>query len=121
MLDCLFIGFGGFIGTVCRYLIGLLPLGTEGGFPVKTLAINILGAFVIGLVSALAVKNESMDRHLVLMLKVGLCGGFTTFSTFAYENADLLKNGQTWISVLYMALSLAVGIAAVFAAQALVR
>jgi CrcB protein len=121
MLDVFLVGIGGFVGTAARYLIGLIPVKNGSAFPWKTLAINILGAFVIGLVSALAVKNESMDRHLVLMLKVGLCGGFTTFSTFAYENADLLKNGQTWISVLYMALSLAVGIAAVFAAQALVQ
>ena len=121
MLDCLFIGFGGFIGTVCRYLIGLLPLGTEGGFPVKTLAINILGAFVLGLIAALAAREEGADPRLVLMLKVGVCGGFTTFSTLAFETAGLLQNGRGGAAFAYAVLSLVLGVAAVFGAQALVR
>ena len=50
MINCLFVGMGGFIGSVCRYLLGLLPVENSQGFPVKTLIINVTGAFVIGIV-----------------------------------------------------------------------
>ena len=66
-----------------RYLIGLIPFKEPFTFPVKTLRINLLGCFVIGLIAALAVKNSSLSPKTVLFIKTGLCGGFTTFSTFA--------------------------------------
>lgn len=81
MTACIYVGIGGFIGSVLRYLFGLIPLKTTHGFPLLTLSINILGAFLIGFISTIALK-ESMNPHLVLLLKTGLCGGFTTFSTF---------------------------------------
>lgn len=121
MLDCLFVGLGGFIGTVCRYLIGLLPIKMENGFPIKTLCINVAGAFVISLITAWAAKNKSLDARIVLMLKVGVCGGFTTFSTFAYESADLLKKGNTIVAIGYMGASMVLGVLAVMAAQIWVR
>ena len=58
MINCIIVGLGGFLGAVLRYLIGLLPVNTQNGFPVKTLGINIVGAFVIGLVVALGAKKE---------------------------------------------------------------
>ena len=85
MLDCIMVGIGGFIGSVCRYLIGLLPIETNSGFPVKTLAINVIGSFLISVIAILATKDKGLNPQIVLMLKVGVCGGFTTFSTFAYE------------------------------------
>lgn len=121
MLNCLVVGIGGFIGAVCRYLIGLLPVETDSGFPVKTLLINIVGSFLIGLISALAVKNKNLSEQIVLLLKVGICGGFTTFSTFAYESADLLKNGHTAVALAYVCTSIILGVLAVFAAQMLVK
>ena len=121
MLNCLLVGIGGFIGTVCRYLIGLLPVETNGGFPIKTLMINIVGSFCIGLITALAVKNKELNDHIVLMLKVGVCGGFTTFSTFAYESTDLMKTGHIGIAVAYVCTSIILGVLAVFAAQMLVK
>lgn len=121
MLNCLVVGIGGFIGAVCRYLIGLLPVETDSGFPVKTLLINIVGSFLIGLISALAVKNKNISEQIVLLLKVGICGGFTTFSTFAYESADLLKNGHTAVALAYVCTSIILGVLAVFAAQMLVK
>ena len=120
MLDCVLIGAGGFIGTVLRYLIGCIPVKGGSPFPWKTLLINVAGAFLIGIVTALAAKNRSLSPHLVLMLKVGVCGGFTTFSTFAYENAGLIRNGQWTFAVLYIMLSIVPGILAVFAAQTLI-
>ncbi len=121
MLNCLLVGIGGFIGTVCRYLIGLLPLEPESGFPVKTLAINISGAFLIGIITALAAKNKSISPQLILMLKVGICGGFTTFSTFAYETADLMQNGRTGVALAYVLTSVLAGVLAVFGAQMLMK
>ena len=121
MLNCLLVGIGGFIGTVFRYLIGLLPVETNSGFPIKTLMINIAGSFCIGLITALAVKNKGLNDHIVLMLKVGVCGGFTTFSTFAYESTDLMKTGHIGIAVAYVCTSIILGVLAVFAAQMLVK
>ena len=121
MLNCLLVGIGGFIGTVCRYLIGLLPVETNSGFPIKTLMINIAGSFCIGLITALAVKNKGLNDHIVLMLKVGVCGGFTTFSTFAYESTDLIKTGHVVIAVAYVCTSIVLGVMAVLAAQMLVK
>lgn len=121
MLNCLMVGIGGFIGTVCRYLIGLLPVETSSGFPVKTLIINIVGSFFIGLITALAVKNKGLNEQIMLMLKVGVCGGFTTFSTFAYESTDLMKSGYVPIALAYVCTSIILGVLAVFAAQMLVK
>ena len=121
MQNCLIVGAGGALGTICRYLIGLLAVQPESGFPAKTLFINVLGAFVIGLVTALAVKNSALDPRLVLLLKVGVCGGFTTFSTFAYETSELLQTGRGAVALAYVLLSVTLGVLAVFAAQLLVR
>lgn len=117
MLECLCVGVGGFIGSVCRYLIGLLPLETESGFPIKTFLINIAGAFFISLITVLATKNKPWNLNVVLLMKAGICGGFTTFSTFAFESVELIRNGNTWTAVVYMAGSIAMGAAAVAAAQ----
>lgn len=120
MLECLIVGAGGFIGAVCRYLIGLIPLKEGTVFPFKTFAINILGCFIIGIIAALAAKSNTLSPRIVLFLKVGICGGFTTFSSFALESSDLIKSGNTLIALLYIILSIALGVIAVFAVQKLV-
>lgn len=94
MMDCIVVGVGGFVGAVCRYLIGMIPLKEGCTFPIKTFLINIAGSFLIGIVAALAMKTESLDSRTVLFLKVGICGGFTTFSSFALETTDLMKDGK---------------------------
>lgn len=114
-------GVGGAFGTMLRYLMSLIPLRPQNGFPVITLAINIIGAFCIGLIAALAGRNESYDPYLLLFLKVGICGGFTTFSTFSLESAGLLQNGNYFAAVSYMVLSVILCVCAVFGAQALVK
>ena len=121
MLECILVGIGGFIGSVFRYLIGLLPMKPDNGFPVKTLFINIVGSFIIGIIVAFSVKHKSMNPNLILMLKVGVCGGFTTFSTFAYETADLLQGGNGILAVSYALLSVVLGILAVFLAQMIIK
>lgn len=117
MLDCLIVGIGGMAGTIMRYLIGLIPYKMESGFPVKTLLINVTGAFLISTITVLAARNKALDPRVTLMLKVGVCGGFTTFSTLAYESADLLQSGHTMTALAYLLSSGMLGILAVFAAQ----
>lgn len=92
MLNCLAVGAGGFVGAVLRYLVSMIPLDKTGAFPVNTLLINILGAFAIGAITALGAKTAGLDPRLTLLLKTGICGGFTTFSTFALERG-LCKAG----------------------------
>ena len=120
MLNCFVVGAGGFIGAVLRYLIGLVPVKETTVFPVKTLMINITGCIMIGCIAALTVKNTSLNPKWILFLKTGICGGFTTFSTFALESADLVKAGHMGMAVLYVILSIVAGIGAVFAAEFLV-
>lgn len=120
MIDCIAVGAGGFIGAVCRYLIGMIPLKERCTFPIKTLMINIAGSFLIGIVAALAIKTDSLDSRTVLFLKVGICGGFTTFSSFALETADLIKDGKLYLAVVYTVLSVTLGVLAVFAGQGIV-
>ncbi|HEX3027700.1 MAG TPA: fluoride efflux transporter CrcB [Clostridia bacterium] len=121
ILDCLFVGIGGFIGTVFRYLMGLIPLKSENGFPINTLLVNIIGAFAIGLIAAVSAKNVSLSPRMVLFLKVGICGGFTTLSTFSLEASNLIQNGSVGVAFSYALLSVALSIAAVFGAQLLIR
>ena len=120
MLNCLVVALGGGIGACLRDLIGLIPLKEPFVFPVKTLVINLLGCFVIGLVASLALKNSSLSSKLVLFIKTGFCGGFTTFSTFALETETLIKTGQSGLAVLYVALSVVAGVGLAFAGQVIV-
>lgn len=121
LLNCLFVGIGGFVGSVLRYLVTLIPLGAATVFPYKTLAINVIGSFVIGLICAASARSGAWNPQLVLMLKVGVCGGFTTFSTFALETDVLLRDGSWPLAVVYIVLSVVLSVAAVFAAEAVVR
>ena len=121
MLNCIMVGIGGFIGSICRYLIGLLPIEIHHGFPIKTLAINVAGSFLISVIAILASKDKGLSPQIALMLRVGICGGFTTFSTFAYEAADLIKSGHMMTAVVYVCMSIAFSVAAIIAAQILVK
>lgn len=102
MLNCLFVGLGGFVGAILRYLISLIPIKNPESFPVNTFIINIVGAFVIGCIAFSASKNENIDPKLLLFLKVGICGGFTTFSTFSLETAELIKSGSVITALIYV-------------------
>ena len=110
MMNCLAVGLGGFAGAVLRYLIGLIPTGETMIFPVKTFCI------VIGAITVLAAKL-SVPPRMILFLKVGVCGGFTTFSTFALESSDLIRDGHMGIALCYVLLSVLVGVLAIFAVE----
>lgn len=120
LIKCLVVGAGGFVGSVCRYLISLIPMKETTTFPFKTFFTNILGAFIIGLIVAISLKKPGLDPKLTLLIKTGFCGGFTTFSTFALESSDLWTNGHYAIALLYMVLSVILCIAAVLVAEAIV-
>lgn len=121
MFDCIIVGIGGFIGAVIRYLIGLIPLKDGSAFPIRTFLINVFGSFIIGIIAALAVKNNSFNPRVILFIKVGICGGFTTFSSFALETSNLMESGNISTALLYAILSIMVGLIAVFAGQEIVR
>lgn len=121
MLSCLVVGIGGFIGAVLRYLISLIPIKNPASFPVNTFIINIAGALAIGLIAFAVSKNENIDPKLLLFLKVGICGGFTTFSTFSLETAELIKNGSVVVAVIYIVLSVALGVLAAILPQLVLK
>ena len=113
MFNCLVVGAGGFLGSVARYLMGLIP--------VPTIGINIIGAFLIGVISAYALRDIQFDPRLLLFLRVGICGGFTTFSTFSLDAVEMLRNGAYRQAVLYMILSVVLCLVATVGGQLLVR
>ena len=114
MIQILSVGAGGFIGAVLRFLMGKLPLKEMTIFPVNTLLINIIGAFVIGVVAAAGSRYGAENSNLVLFLKVGLCGGFTTFSTFSLEGLALIQEGDFLIFMAYAVSSVALCLLAVW-------
>lgn len=121
MKQLLLVFLGGGIGSVLRFLIGKTLNSTETGFPYGTLAANILGSLIIGIVLGLAVKQNSLSQNQILFLATGFCGGFTTFSTFAYENHLFLKSGDFASFAIYTIASFVLGFLAVFAGIFIVK
>ncbi len=119
LLDCLAVCAGRALGSLARYLVSLAPLKSVGdaGFPLATLLTNVVGAFAIGFIVATVAAGHEMDSRLVLFLKVGVCGGFTTFSTFALEGVGLVQRGEPLVAVVYVMLSAGLGMGAVILAQ----
>lgn len=115
--NILLVGLGGFLGSTLRYLVYIfVDKRFVGSFPLATFSVNIIGSFLLGLLVALSFKNN-LSESMRLLLAVGLCGSFTTFSTFAMENFSLLSQKEIMISFLYISLSVIVGLAAAFAGQ----
>ena len=118
----LLVGLGGFLGSIARYGMGLgfskiFPLN----FPYSTFIVNVLGCLLIGIFFGLSEKSEWMNEELRIFLTIGFCGGFTTFSTFAYENLSMLNN-QNYIGFfLYSAGSFLLGLLAVFGGLTLTK
>lgn len=113
--NLLLIGAGGFIGSVARYLVSKLNITVSlFAIPVGTLLVNIIGSFLIGLFIGISDKSTLLNTGWRMFLMVGLCGGFTTFSTFTGESLVLLHNGQYASLFVYTGLSLLLGFTAVF-------
>jgi len=111
----LLIGTGGFLGSVARYLVSRLGSHIEWlSIPVGTLVVNVAGSLLIGFLIGISEKSPILTVEWRMFLMVGLCGGFTTFSTFSGENLMLLKNGQIFPLLLYTGLSIILGFSAVY-------
>ena len=89
MKEFLFVGLGGAVGAMLRYGMSMVPVKSE--FPYMTLLINFLGAIAIGILAAMSMRQSLLTEHSLLLLKTGVCGGFTTFSTFSLESLVLLE------------------------------
>ena len=105
-------GFGGFLGTLLRYAVSLLI--RSGTFPMATFIVNITGSFILGVIIGYLLRTNTAESSLRLFLVTGFCGGFTTFSSFSYENLGLLKAGNYSYFFLYVAGSLVIGIFATY-------
>lgn len=120
--NILIVGTGGFIGTVMRYLVQVfVEKGLATTFPWGTFVANIAGSFIIGIVFAFAEKGNLMNSEWRMFLAVGVCGGFTTFSSFAYNNLNLLKDHSYGQLLWNVGGSLFLGILAVYLGIILVR
>lgn len=121
MKSVLLVFIGGGFGSVLRFAIGKWLNNAENAFPLGTFLVNILGSLFIGLLLGYAAKNDSLNQNQTLLLATGFCGGFTTFSTFAYENHLFLKLGDFTTFALYTISSFTIGFLAVFGGVYLVK
>jgi len=110
--NCLSVGIGGFIGSVFRYLIGLSPVLRQGALPLQTLLVNVVGAIFKWTQSGVVVNEQ-----LTLFLRIGICGGFTTFSTFSQETAVMVQEGRWLPAFSYALLSVGLCVLGVFLGQ----
>lgn len=120
MTSILCVGAGGFIGAVGRYGLGLIPLWP--GLPLMTLLINFVGSVLIGAIVGVAeLAPGALPRDAVLFLKVGLCGGFTTFSTFSLETLQLIEGSQWAAAGAYALASVTLCVAGVLVGKLIAR
>ena len=114
-MSFLAVAAGGAVGAALRYSISLIP--GKSPFPWQTLVTNILGAILIGFIVG-AARRKELSPNAVLFLKTGVCGGFTTFSTFSLEAYELFGSGSKPLAVLYVILSVCCCIAGVWCGMA---
>jgi CrcB protein len=112
MSGFIWVAFGGALGAVCRYAISLIPVKTT--FPILTLVTNLIGAVLIGFIVGIVSSKQDVSANSVLFWKTGVCGGFTTFSTFSLEAFTLFENKAYVSGGIYIALSVLGCIAGVF-------
>lgn len=118
----LIVGLGGALGSISRYLIQYYfqnKLSTT--FPLSTILVNIIGSFIIGIVFALADKGNVLRPEIRLLIAVGFCGGFTTFSTFSLDVIYLLKSFSAFYIAVYIASSVVLSVLAAYAGIAMIK
>ncbi|HOI48022.1 MAG TPA: fluoride efflux transporter CrcB [Prolixibacteraceae bacterium] len=118
----LIVGTGGFIGSALRYLVQVVTeKALTSTFPWGTFIVNVVGSFIIGIVYALSEKGNLISPEWRMFLAVGICGGFTTFSAFTYNNLNLLKDNSLYYLLWNIGGSLFFGILAVYLGIILIR
>ena len=105
-----FVGAGSFLGGAARYLVSVAMRNVSAGFPWATLAVNLLGCLLIGLFTGYLNKNLTGESVVALFLTYGVCGGFTTFSTFSKETLVMFQSGNYWGAICYVGVSVVFGI-----------
>lgn len=115
MNSMLLVAAGGAVGSVLRYLVGLWSVRLVGAaFPWGTLAINVAGSFVIGFLAEMILRRFGGSTEMRLLLVTGLCGGFTTFSSFSLEFVGMVERGAMPMAFAYVAASVILSIAGTF-------
>ena len=114
MKSFLLVFLGGGLGSALRYLIASAMNQYSKVLPFGTFTVNILGCLLIGMILGYAQKENTLTSNQILLLATGFCGGFTTFSAFANENLELIKNGEIFNFSVYTTTSILVGVLAVF-------
>ncbi len=119
MVNILYIGLGGFIGAVSRYLVSRYINNLLPSFPLGTLAVNIIGSFVLGFIIYSVSLGRNISPEIRDFITIGMLGGFTTMSAFAYESFRLMELNQMMMFALNIALNVILCIAAVYAGKEL--
>ena len=119
-LPVIYVGAGGFIGAVLRYLASLATAGWSVAIPYGTLISNALGCFLIGILAAVTADTEVLSPNARLFLATGICGGFTTMSSFVYELAQYVRSDQQFMAVAYLGITLAASILMFYAGTAVI-
>lgn len=122
MRKYVFIGIGGFLGAVARYLIKSVQLlNYQGSFPLNTLLINLTGSFLLAFVFTVAAEIRDFDDDIRLGIGTGFIGAYTTFSTMCKESVNLLSGGNYFTALCYILISTLLGLTAVYSGHALAR
>ena len=113
--NILIVGLGGFLGAIARYALSLaIPRQETSSFPISTLLVNLIGSLLIGLIFGFFAKHEFVNEKLLLFLTIGVCGSFTTFSTFSLELFQLFTQGKWHFASIYLFASIFGGIVLVY-------
>jgi len=118
-LSIFYIAFGGAIGSLTRYLIGIFLQNTKSGFPLSTFLVNVIGSFAIGII--FYVLKDTNNENLKAFIIIGLLGGFTTFSAFSIDVLNLIIEKQYFTSMLYISMTFICSLSAVFLGFLFVR